>query len=120
MWSFNSSIIFWLLRLLFIVIKVKVLLIDEQNTMLAYVVEVVQIIQQGNKELKVGDKIDLWKRGACQSPDLKENQDYLIMGLDNGDRYELDKTSFVKLWPRGPDNDKDKVILEDFAAQFAC
>ena len=102
------------------VIKGKVLLIDEQNTMLAYTVEVVRIIQQGNKDLRVGQQIELWKRGVCQSPDLKENKEYLFMGLDKGDRYELDKKSFVKLWPRSPDNNKDKVILEDFAAQYTC
>ena len=96
------------------------LLIDEQNTMLAYMVEVLQIIQQGNKDLKVGQQIELWKRGTCQSPDLKENKEYLFMGKVKGDRYDLDKTSFVKLWPKRPANDKDKVILEDFAAQYAC
>ena len=102
------------------VIKGKVLLIDEQNIMLEYIVEVVQIIQQGNKDLNVGQRIGLFKRGACQSPELKENKEYLFMGLDKGDRYELDKTSFVKLWPRSPDNNKDKLILEDFAAQYTC
>ena len=102
------------------VLKGKVLLIDEQNSMLEYVVEVVQIIQQGNKDLKVGDQIDLRKSGACQSPDLKEMKNYLFMGLDKGDRYELDKSSFVKLWPTRPADNKDKQVLEDFAAQFAC
>ena len=101
------------------VIKGKVLLIDEQNSMLEYVVEVVQVIQQGNKDLNVGQRIGLWKRGACQSPDLKENKEYLFMGRDEGRRYDLDKTSFVKLWPKKPTN-KDKLILDDFAAQFAC
>ena len=102
------------------VIKGRVLLIDEQNTMLAYMVEVLQIIQQGNKDLKVGQKIELWKRGACQSPDLKETKEYLFMGRDKGGRYDLDKTSFVKLWPKSPANNKDKLILEDFVAQYAC
>ena len=32
------------------VIKGKVVLIDEQNAMLAYVVQVVKIIKQGNKD----------------------------------------------------------------------
>ena len=88
--------------------------------MLAYLVEVVQIIQQGNKDLTVGQKIELWKRGACQSPDLKENKEYLFMGLDKGDRYDLNEKSFVKPWPRSPDNNRDKLLLEDFAAQYTC
>ena len=102
------------------VIKGKVLLIDEMNTRLAYVVEVVQIIKQGNKDLHAGQRIELWKRGVCHSPDLKENTDYLFMGLDKGDRYKLNERSFVKLWPRSPDNNKDKLILENFAAQHTC
>ncbi|CAH3019179.1 unnamed protein product [Porites evermanni] len=100
-------------------IKGKVVLIDEQNAMLAYVVQVVKIIKQGNKVLKDGGLIELWKRGACQSPDLKENKEYLFMGRDEGERYELDKTSFVKLWPQNKGN-KDKTTLDDFAAQLAC
>ena len=57
------------LCILMTVIKGKVVLIDEQNAMLAYVVQVVKIIKQGNKMLKAGGLIELWKRGACQSPD---------------------------------------------------
>ena len=98
----------------------NVLLMAESSNMLEYLVEVKQIIKQGNKNLKVKQIVSLWKRWTCKSPDLKENQEYLFMGRDNGDRYGLDKTSFVKLWPRSPDNDSDKRILEDFAAQFAC
>ena len=41
------------------------------------------------------------------------------MGRDEGERYELDKTSFVKLWPQNKGN-KDKTTLDDFAAQLAC
>ena len=62
------------LYILMTVIKGKVVLIDEQNAMLAYVVQVVKIIKQGNKMLKAGGLIELWKRRACQSPDLKENK----------------------------------------------
>ena len=108
----------YIISIILLVIKGKVLLIDEQNAMLAYVVEVVRVIKRGNKKLKVGNKIELWKRGACQSPDLKENKYYLFMGLDSGERYDLDKNSFVKLWPQIRDNNQD--ILNDFAAQFAC
>ena len=42
------------LYILMTVIKGKVVLIDEQNAMLAYVVQVVKIIKQGNKMLKAG------------------------------------------------------------------
>lgn len=94
------------------------MLIDEENTMVSYVVEVVQIIQQGNKDLKIKQRIDLMKRGSCQSPDLKEGMEYLLMGLDKTDKYELDKNSFVKLWPKKRDGNKD--ILEDFAQNYAC
>ena len=101
-------------------IKGKVLLIDEHNTMLAYVVDVVDIIQQGNKLLNVNQKIELWKSAACHSPQLDENKEYLFMGLDDGDRYNLDKTSFVKLWPESLKDNKDKQSLEKFAAKHRC
>lgn len=102
----------------FTVIKGKVLLVDEENTMLTYVVEVLQVIQQGNKDLKVKQQIELVKRAACTSPNLKEKEDYLFMGLDKEDTYKLDRHSFVKLWPEKRDNNKD--ILEDFAQNYAC
>ena len=88
--------------------------------MLTYVVEVKQIIKQGNRNLKVTDQIEFTKRGSCQSPDLKEREEYLFMGLDNIGKYELDQSSFVKLWPTKPRNNKDKVTLEQFADQFDC
>ena len=100
------------------VIKGKVLLIDEENAMLTYVVEVQQIIQQGNKDLKVKQRIELTKRGACQSPDLKEGKEYLFMGQDKTGKYMLDKNSFVKLWPKKRDANKD--ILDDFARDYVC
>ena len=96
------------------------MLIDEDNAMLNYFVEVLQIIQQGNKNLAIKQKIQFTKRGSCQSPDLKEHEEYLFMGLDKTGIYELDQNSFVKLWPTKPDNNKDKVILDQFADQFAC
>ena len=88
--------------------------------MLTYVVEVKQIIKQGNKNLKVTDQIEFTKRGSCQSPDLKELEEYLFMGLDNIGKYELDQSSFVKLWPTIPPKNKDKKILDEFAGQFVC
>lgn len=94
------------------------MLIDEENTMLTYVVEVLQVIQQGNKDLKVKQQIEIVKRAACTSPNLNENKEYLFMGLDKEDNYELDKHSFVKLWPEKRGNNKD--ILEDFATNYAC
>ncbi|KAL9988942.1 hypothetical protein ACROYT_G003438 [Oculina patagonica] len=100
------------------VIKGRVLLIDEENAMLTYVVEVRQIIQQGNKNLKVKQRIELTKRGACQSPDLKEGKEYLFMGQDKTGKYQLDKNSFVKLWPKKRDSNKD--VLEDFAQNYVC
>ena len=100
------------------VIKGKVLLIDEENAMLSYVVEVLQIIQQGNKNLEVKHQINFMKSGACQSPDLKEGKDYLIMGHDKTGRYQLDQNSFVKLWPKKRDVNKD--VLENFAQNYAC
>ena len=94
------------------------MLIDEEGSMLSYVVEVLQVIQQGHKDLKVKERIELKKRGSCQSPDMKEDKEYLIMGLDKGGRYQLDKTAFVKLWPEKRNLNKD--ILEDFAQRYAC
>ena len=100
------------------VIKGLVLLIDEENAMLTYLVEVKQIIQQGNKDLKVKQRIELTKRGACQSPDLKEGKEYLFMGKDKTGKYELDKSSFVKMWPKKRDKNKD--VLEEFAQNYVC
>ena len=87
--------------------------------MLNYFVEVQQIIKQGNKNLVVKQKIEFTKRGSCQSPDLKELEEYLFMGLDKTGKYLLDQNSFVKLWPTEPLN-KDKTTLDQFARQFAC
>lgn len=101
------------------VIKGRVELIDELNTQLEYVVKVLQVIKQGNKNVNVGGAMHLWRSSTCHSPDLKKYKEYLFMGLDNGNHYQLDKNSFVKLWPRRPANNKDKKVLEDFARQYA-
>ena len=111
-------------------VKGKLLLIDEDNTVLRYTVEVLQIIQEGEHDLKLKitkemiankeqEVIDLVKRDACKSPKLEENNQYLFMGLDKGGKYELDKTSFVKLWPTDP-NDADKKKLDKFADLHKC
>lgn len=111
-------------------VKGKLLLIDEDNTVLRYTVEVLQIIQEGEDDLKLKitkemiankehEVIDLVKRDACKSPKLEENNQYLFMGLDKGGKYELDKTSFVKLWPTDP-NDADKKKLDKFADLHKC
>ena len=112
-------------------IRGKVLMIYEENTMLKYTVEVLQIIQEGENDLKLKIStikmnkkseqyaIDLVKREACKSPKLEENNEYLFMGLDKGGKYELDKTSFVKQWPTDP-NDADKKKLDQFARQHKC
>lgn len=96
------------------------MLIDEDNTVLNYVVEVQEIIKQGNKNLANKQRIQFTKRGSCQSPDLKELEEYLFMGLDKTGKYELDQNSFVKLWPTKQRDNKDKSILDQFADQFAC
>jgi len=96
------------------------LLIDEDNAVLNYFVEVLDIIKQGNKNLAIKQQIEFTKRGSCQSPDLKELEEYLFMGLDKTGKYELDQNSFVKLWPTNPPENKDKVILDQFKDQFAC
>lgn len=103
------------------VIKGKLLLVDEVETMLEYVVEVVQIILKGNKKLKLrredGKKtrIEFTKRGTCRSLKLETNKEYLIMGRDEGGKYELDENSFVKLWPEVGEN---KAKLDKFAREF--
>ena len=101
------------------VFKGRVLYVDEKDAMVEYVVKIKQIIKQGNKELQVKKTISFWKRGTCASPDLKVKREYLFMGQDDkGGRYELDKTSFVKLWPKRPAGNKDKLILDGFAKEF--
>ena len=101
------------------VIKGRVELIDELNTQVEYVVKVLQVIKQGNKNVNVGEAMHLWRSSTCHSPDLKKYKEYLFMGLDNRNHYQLDKNSFVKLWPKRPANNKDKKVLEDFARQYA-
>ena len=102
------------------VIKGKLLLVDEVETMLEYVVEVVQIIQKGNKKLKLRSKdgkktqIELTKRGTCRSLKLEANKEYLIMGRDEGGKFKLDENSFVKLWPEVGEN---KAKLDKFARE---
>ena len=111
-------------------VKGKLLLIDEDNTVLRYTVEVLQTIQEGEGDLKLKTEketilnrehnvIYLVRREACKSPKLEEGSEYLFMGLDKGGKYELDKTSFVKLWPTDP-NDDDKKKLDKFAHQHKC
>ncbi|RMX42632.1 hypothetical protein pdam_00010273 [Pocillopora damicornis] len=103
------------------IIKGKLLLVDEVETMLEYVVEVVQIILKGNKKLKLRRKdgkktrIEFTKRGTCRSLKLETNKEYLIMGRDEGGKYELDENSFVKLWPEVGEN---KAKLDKFAREF--
>ena len=75
--------------------------------MVNYIVEVEQVIKRGNKNLVIKQKIVFTKRGSCQSPDLKEREEYLFMGLDKTFQYLLDQDSFVKLWPRELPNNKD-------------
>ena len=97
------------------------MLVDEVETMLEYVVEVVQIILKGNKKLKLRRKdgkktrIEFTKRGTCQSLKLETNKEYLIMGRDEGGKYELDENSFVKLWSEVGEN---KAKLDKFAREF--
>lgn len=100
-------------------IKGRVLLIDHYKNMVEYLVRVVKIIKKQNRELKVGKILTLWKRRDCNSPDLKKKKEYLFMGLEKGGRYQLDKNSLVKLWPKSQAN-KDKKILDTFVKQFTC
>ena len=100
-------------------IKGRVLLIDQNKNMVEYLVRVLKIIKKRNRKLKVGKVLTLWKHRDCNSPDLQERNEYLFMGLKKGGRYELDKNSFVKLWPKSRAN-KDKKSLDKFAKQFTC
>ena len=100
-------------------IKGRVLLIDQNKNMVEYLVRVLKIIKKRNRKLKVGKVLTLWKHRDCNSPDLQERNEYLFMGLKKGGRYELDKNSFVKLWPKSRAN-KDKKSLDKFVKQFAC
>ena len=110
------------------VIKGKVLNVAEEGVILTYVVEVVQIIQEGEELLKTRrikpvntflTVVDLVQREACKSPKLEENKEYLFMGLDRGGRYELDQSSFVKWWPTDQGN-SDKKQLDNFAIDHYC
>ena len=105
-------------------------MVDEENAVLRYTVEVLQIIQEGENDLKLKiskipinnkefEVIELVKRATCKSPKLEENKEYLFMGLEKGGNYELDKTSFVKLWPTDS-NDADKKKLDKFARMHKC
>ena len=100
-------------------IKGRVLLIDQYENMVDYLVRVLKIIKKRNRNFKVGKILTLRKHKDCNSPDLKERNEYLFMGLEKGGRYELDKNSFVKLWPKSQAN-KDKKSLDKFVKQFTC
>lgn len=100
-------------------IKGRVLLIDQYKNMVEYLVRVLKIIKKRNRILKVGKVLTLWKRRDCNSPDLKERNEYLFMGFENGGRHDLDKNSFVKLWPKSRASE-DKKSLDKFAKQFTC
>ena len=107
--------------------KGKVLHISEENSDLLYFVRVKNIIKQGNRKLKEKGRVTFYKRAGCASPDLEESSQYLFMGKDEkAGRYELDKTSFVKLWRAGsnkdrrPASNKDKRVLDEFAKNFNC
>ena len=96
--------------------KGKVLHINEENNDVLYFVKVKKIIKQGNQKLKEKGVVKFYKRASCASPDLEESSQYLFMGKDEkAGRYELDKTSFVKLW-----RNKDKRVLDEFAKNFNC
>lgn len=99
--------------------KGKVLHISEENSDVLYFVKVKKIIKQGNQKLKKKAVVKFYKRASCVSPDLQESSQYLFMGKDEkAGRYELDKTSFVKLWQ--PASNKDKRVLDEFAKNFNC
>ena len=107
--------------------KGKVLHINEENNDVLYFVKVKKIIKQGNQKLKEKGVVKFYKRASCASPDLEESSLYLFMGKDEkAGRYELDKTSFVKLWrpasnkDRRPASNKDKRVLDEFAKNFNC
>ena len=101
--------------------KGKVLYVSEENNNLLYFVKVKKIIKQGNKMLEEKDMVTFYKRDSCTSPDLKQSSQYLFMGKDEeAGRYELDKTSFVKLWPKRPASNQDKRVLDEFADNFKC
>lgn len=101
--------------------KGKVLFVTEENNNLLYFVKVKKIIKQGNKMLEEKDMVTFYKRDSCTSPDLKQSSQYLFMGKDEeAGRYELDKTSFVKLWPKRPVSNQDKRVLDEFADNFMC
>lgn len=104
------------------IIKGKLLEIDEVQTMLEYDFEVVQIIQEGNKKIgrNKDDKIkriEVMKQGTCRGIKLKVDKEYLIMGRDEGGKYELDENSFIKLWPEDGEN---KVKLDKFSREYKC
>lgn len=101
--------------------KGKVLYVTEENNNLLYFVKVKKIIKQGYKMLEEKDKVTFYKRDSCTSPDLKQSSQYLFMGKDEeAGRYELDKTSFVKLWPKRSASNQDKRVLDEFADNFKC
>ena len=94
------------------------MLIDELNSVLNYIVRIQHIFKQGNVALRTKQKIEFTQMGSCQSPDLKEQQDYLFMWQGKTGNFLLDQTSFVKLWPREPQNNKDKSIGINLPTNF--
>jgi len=89
------------------------------DSILNYVVRIQLVLKQGKTILQAKQIIEFKKLGSCESPDLKESEYYLFMWLDESDNYLLNQNWFVKLWPRGPPNNKDKLILDQLKG-LAC
>ena len=70
--------------------------VDEAKWWLTYDVKVKEVIKEGSaKKIAKDAIIQFWKKGSCVNPNLRKNQVVLIMGRDKGERYIIDKSTFV-------------------------
>ena len=103
--------------ILFAVLKGEVIIVDEQNSWLTFVIRVIDVYKQGNHVLETDDQVEFKKRGTCLSPDLKKRKEYLFMGRDKNKQYVLDKSAWVKEWPKRGRVDQ---TLQDIVNGLQC
>ena len=98
-------------------LKGEVIIVDEQNSWLTFVIRVIDVYKQGNHVLKTDDHVEFKKQGTCLSPDLKKRKEYLFMGRDKNKQYVLDKSAWVKEWPKVG---RDDQTLQNFVNTLSC
>nr|BAH22724.1 complement component C3 precursor [Nematostella vectensis] len=88
----------------FYAIKAKVLLVDEDRSMLTYTVQVLEVYNAGRQKVNKGNIIELKKQGSCREPNMNKMEEYFIAGSGKGGVYSIDSSVYAARWTR--QNDK--------------